>query len=253
MGKEICFRARYRKVSVLSSEMDQMKVMEPYLPVLYWPFRVKLILGPAGVLEPIELGVAESMKKNTSGATGEAWMSSWLLDCARADKPADCFNILHESDFRLYIQDCYALEKLYDDRGWAFDWSDHDNNMYAGGHPAHDDNWEDPHPDGAPSYFPTWLRMPSGMPKAKAEDISNDWMRKLHCLVTAAHRWKTPARPNGSGDFIVFSWKGCTKGGPTFSRSWRKDKPARWTGMVGCTTACARKILYLLDTSCLPK
>ena len=241
------FNGRMYTVSVLGNETDQIKVVEPYFSALYFPYKPKRIFGVAAVQEPLDpqMGV-RTPNQNCTRAVGEFWVSSFLPDCASPDKPPECMNLLHEGDFRVWPQDCYALERLYEEKGWDWNWLD--GPPYPEGHPAHEDHWPDKHPDGMPNCFPVWLRKATGM--AGEPDISsktNKFMEQIHNLCTAAHRWVTRERPQGSGNVICFSWKPGTKGGPGFPRQDRQDRPARWNGFWGITTRAARQMLHILE------
>ena len=231
-------------MTCLSNTADQLRVIEPYLASLYYPFRVKIIFGCDALQEPTEGREGQSKQKNLREAVGSAWIHSWLPDCASQHKPADCFNILHEIDFRAFPQDCYALEMLYRDYGWDPYWKE---SASSESFPGAKHWFSGERPDGLPRYFPDWLKkFPDTRQTGDLSVLANEWMRQTHRLTTAAHRWTTPKRPNGSGELICFSWKPFNKGAAGIGKpSTHRGKPARWNGMWGITTRCARKILEI--------
>ena len=196
----------------------------------------------------------EAPKKKQIEAVGAAWFSSWLPDAASAEKPDDCFNILHEGDWRAYKQDCFALEQYYKDQHWDPEWS---YNVDGSAHPAASHWWEGKRADGVPRHFPNWLRKaPEHIDSVDLSTLANNWFRNTHCIATAAHRWVTEERPQGSGELICFAWKACNQGVPGMGgvSSTHYYKPARWNGFWGITTRCARKMLEIrvtLPSSCL--
>lgn len=223
-----------------------MKVCEPYLTCLYHPMKVKFVYGPAAMKEPLDpQNRVNTRNQNFVRAVGEYWFSSFLPDCAAPEKPDECMNIIHEGDWRAFIQDCYALEELYEDNGWDWWWSDE---WFPEDHPRHPIWWEGQRTDGMPRYFPNWLVKAESVQRVTDQgDLSNAFVTQIHNICTAAHRWVTEKRPQGSGDVICFAWKGGCNGGPGFRKTDRQDFPSRWNGMWGITTRAARQILKIAE------
>ena len=157
-------------------------------------------------------------------------------------------NILHEGDWRAFPHCCYALEEYYAENNWAWEVPEHERCNLNEDHPLHPRHWSlnEGHPDGLPRILPNWMRLHTNA-RGNLENSANNWFRNLHCICTAAHRWRPTTRPNGSGDVIAFGWKrGCrgvrAHGGDNGTPS-NLDKPARWNGMWGITTRAARIML----------
>ena len=188
--------------------------------------------------------VATTANQFGTRAVGQFWMEEFLLDAASAAKPPDCLNVVAESDFRAYTEDVFALPRLYKEKGWDETWQADPNNPHARDAPYHAHWWSDRRDDGLPSCFPSWITKRQD-PGSNQEELVNDFLRQLHVLCTAAHRWKTHARPKGSGELICLGWKPHGKS-PTYHWNMkRNDKPGRWTGLWAITTRCAREILRI--------
>ena len=138
-----------------------MKVMEPYMSSLFYPFKVKYMFGCTAIHEPVDGVVVRTSNQNFVRAVGDFWFSSWLPDAAAPENSPDTVNILAEADWRAYVQDCYALEQFYEEKGWSIDWED--GPPYPEGHPANSDFWVHQREDKMPTCFPTWLHKTQGI------------------------------------------------------------------------------------------
>ena len=95
-----------------------MKVVEPYLVTLHHPFKVKVMYGCTALHEPMDPEHRiRTLNQSCARAVGEFWMNSWLPDCAAPERPDECMNLKHEGDWRAFVQDCYALEQYYKEKG----------------------------------------------------------------------------------------------------------------------------------------
>ena len=223
-----------------------MKVMEPYMSSLFYPFKVKYMFGCTAIHEPVDGVVVRTSNQNFVRAVGDFWFSSWLPDAAAPENSPDTVNILAEADWRAYVQDCYALEQFYEEKGWSIDWED--GPPYPEGHPANSDFWTNEREDKMPTCFPTWLLKAQGIQgNPDMSTLVNPFVKQLHVILTKAHRWITDGRPNGSGGVVNLASKSGIRAGKYWPASTQTNKPHRWNGLWAITTKAARKILQVLD------